>query len=95
MLFPSWRLWYQNLASNEQGNKNIEAFTNTLSSEDTLVQKVRTLTEDVDTILSSNPRQTNQRLPQPEEPRRNTRSANRQDCVSHGNGCFGNWSSLE
>ena len=51
MLFPSWRLWYQNLASNEQGNKNIEAFTNTLSSEDTLVQKVRTLTEDVDTVF--------------------------------------------
>lgn len=51
MLFLNWKLWYQNLASNEQGNKNIEAFTDSLSSDDTLVQKVRTLTEDLDTVF--------------------------------------------
>lgn len=51
MLVPNWRIWHQDLTSNEQGNKNIQAFINSLGSDEPDNQKVRTLTEDVNRVF--------------------------------------------
>lgn len=51
MLFHNLSLWYQNLASNDQGNKNIAAFIDLLGVENSEFHKVKMLTEDLDTVF--------------------------------------------
>ena len=51
MLYPNWKLWFQNLPGNEQGNMNMAAFSAALGAEASEATKISTLTEDTDTVF--------------------------------------------
>jgi hypothetical protein len=47
----TWADWFINHPSNDAGNKNLNAFTNVLSSGDPVDSKLRALVEEIDTII--------------------------------------------
>ncbi len=47
----SWADWFINNESNDTGNRNLQAFSDILSSEDSNEAKLRALVEEIDTII--------------------------------------------
>jgi hypothetical protein len=52
---PTWSEWFTNHPSNDAGNPNLQAFSDTLSSGETKATKLQQVTEEIDTdILAAN-----------------------------------------
>jgi hypothetical protein len=50
-LKSSWSDWFLHHISNDAGNQNLQAFSNTLSANDDKTTKLQQVTEDIDTII--------------------------------------------
>ena len=48
---PTWSEWFINHPSNDAGNHNLQAFSDTLSSSNTKVTKLQQVTEQLDTVI--------------------------------------------
>ena len=48
---PTWSEWFANHPSNDTGNRNLKAFSNTLSSGKTEVTKLQQVTEEINTVI--------------------------------------------
>ncbi len=51
VLQSSWSDWFLHHTSNDAGNQNFQAFSDTLSANDDKTMKLQQVTEDVDTII--------------------------------------------
>jgi hypothetical protein len=48
---PNWSDWYTNLAINDAGNKNMQAYSNTFKSGHLDIEKLCSVAEEIDTII--------------------------------------------
>ena len=48
---PNWSDWFINLPSNDAGNQNFQAFSDSLSSGETEAAKLLQVTEEIDTVI--------------------------------------------
>jgi hypothetical protein len=48
---PTWSKWFTNHPSNDAGNLNLKAYSDTLSSGDTEATKLQQVTEEIDTVI--------------------------------------------
>ncbi len=47
----NWSDWFTNHTSNDAGNRNMQAYSNILSSTDSDFEKLRSLVKDIDTVF--------------------------------------------
>jgi hypothetical protein len=51
MTQPNWSDWFTNLASNDAGNKNMQAYRDTFKSGHSETEKLRSVVKEIDTVI--------------------------------------------
>ena len=51
MMQPNWSDWFTNLASNDAGNKNMQAYSDTFKSGHSDIEKLRSVVKEIDTVI--------------------------------------------